>query len=60
MHNFLKYKLQLHHRRSIKQVSLKFLQNSQEYTCAGVFLFPETLLKSDSINDIFLRILPIF
>ena len=40
--NFLKDKLQLHRRCSVKKVFLRASQNSQENTCAGVSLFLET------------------
>ena len=63
LHNFFKDKLQLHGRCSVKKVFLKVSQNSQEYTCAGIFwifLILKDLLQSDSITGVFLWILRIF
>ena len=54
MENFLKDKLQLHRRCSVKKMFLKASQNSQKNTCAGDSLFLETLLKSDSSTGVFL------
>ena len=47
-----KDKLHLYRRCSIKKVFLEASQNSQENTCAGMSLFLETFLKSDSCTGV--------